>query len=222
MTDENGPPPTSQGSPRGDQQRTGDSKPGRQGRGRRRAGRTTNRREQTENRTGQRRRRGRRRRQSGAGRAEGPRPQGRPSEADRANPRRSDGGRSGNPDRDSRTNPSPSGRGRRKGHTSRNRRGTKPQRRSETRAQAPRGRRDGHRSKAPRRGKGARQSAAAADRDVRRQKEAMQPDRDYVEPAQVFIHEHVRRPSWRDYEARVALKRPVWFTRLESDVDFGG
>ena len=50
----------------------------------------------------------------------------------------------------------------------------------------------------------------------------MRPDRDYVEPAQVFIHEHVRRPSWRDYEERAPLKRPVWFTRLESDADFGG
>ncbi|MCY4522983.1 MAG: hypothetical protein OXC13_19685 [Caldilineaceae bacterium] len=50
----------------------------------------------------------------------------------------------------------------------------------------------------------------------------MQPDPDYAEPAQVFIHEHVRRPSWRDYEDRASLKRPVWFTRLESDADIGG
>jgi len=223
MTEENDSPSTSQGSSRGDHQSTDDSKPSRQGRGRRRAGRTTNRREQTENRSGQRRRRsGRRRQRSNAGHSDGPRSQGRQSAVDRANPRRFDGDRSGNPDRDSRTNSSPPGRGRRKGNNSRSRRGTGSQRRHETRAQPSRGRRDGHRSDTPRREKGARQSATAAERDVRKQKEAMQPDRDYVEPAQVFIHENVRRPSWRDYEDRAPLKRPVWFTRLETDTDFGG
>lgn len=223
MTEENGSPSTSQDGSRRDHQSTDGSKPSQQGRGRRRAGRTANRREQTENRSGQRRRRsGRRRQRSNAGRSNGPRSQDRQSAVDHANPRRFDGDSSGNPDRDSRTNSSSPGRGRRKGNNSRSRRGTGSQRRPETRAQPSRGRRDGHRDDAPRRERSARQSAAAAAGDVRKQKEAMQPDRDYVEPVQVFIHENVRRPSWRDYEDRMPLKRPVWFTRLESDSDFGG
>lgn len=53
------------------------------------------------------------------------------------------------------------------------------------------------------------------------QAEAMKPAPDYVEPTAVFIHSHVRRPSFRDFEP-VSLQRPSWFMKLGPDADFEG
>lgn len=77
-------------------------------------------------------------------------------------------------------------------------------RRRRRRAQgAPRASRRGERRPAP---------------DLAKQRKALAPHPDYVEPEATFIHEHVRYPSYRDAEAG-SLQRPAWFTRWATDAE---
>lgn len=46
----------------------------------------------------------------------------------------------------------------------------------------------------------------------------MTPSPDYVEPESIFIYDHVRQPSYREYDTPV-MQRPEWFTRWEFDPD---